>query len=190
MEGLLDQWLGYRDCLPLTLEPLVEPPGTAQLAHWHEQNLRTLHVIAILDERHQRGEPGGAIESEIERLHQKLDVVLELLGAVVRARRGDLPTRPVRLSREGLSWPVAPDSPAPGTQWLASLDLHGSAPAPLCWPVQILGVHEGEVCARFVAMTDALGAAIERLVFTRHRRSVAGARSPGGGGAVSGVSRQ
>lgn len=185
MEGPLDHWLGYRDCLPLALTPLPQRLP-AELAHWHDQNLRTLHAIAVLDERHVGSEGGGALEIEIERLHQKVDVVLELLGAVLRAGRSEMPTTPLRLSREGLSWPVALLAPPPGTVLLASLGLHPCAPALLCWPVQVLGEHEGETCARFDDMSEALGAALERFVFTRHRRSVAGARSPAAAVTASG----
>lgn len=188
MEGPLDHWLGYRDCLPLALTPLADVP-VAQLEHWHDQNLRTLQAIAVLDERHVGSDGGGALEAEIERLHQKLDVALELLGAVLRAGRSEAPAAAVRLSREGLSWPAEWLSPAPA-RLLVELGLHPCASAPLCWPVQVIGVHEGEVCARFDEMSEALGAALERFVFTRHRRSVAGARSPAGAVTASGSSRQ
>jgi hypothetical protein len=150
------------------------------LEHWHDQNLRMLHAVAVLDERHQRADlTGKSLEDEVERLSQKLDVVLDLLGAVLHASRGDDPATPIRLSREGLCWPNAADTPAAGAPVLITLDLHACAPAPLCWPADVVGVHEGEVCARFREMSDAMGAALERFVFTRHRRSVAGARSPG-----------
>lgn len=188
--GPLDQWLGYRDCLPLSAAPLAAPPSAAEMEHWHDQNLRTLHAIAVLDDRHQRNDGGTPLEVEVERLHQKLDVVLELLGAVLQSSRPRGPAVALRLTREGVSWP-APESPPPvGETVLVALDLHACAPAPLCWPAEILGVHEGELCARFLPMSEALGAALERFVFTRHRRSVAGARSPDGGAAASGSSRQ
>lgn len=179
-ENPLGQWLGYRDCLPLQVESLTSVPSAAQLEHWHDQNLRMLHAVAVLDERHQsRDVTGKSLEDEVERLHQKLDVVLELLGSVLRAGRNDTGAVPLRLSREGLSWPDSASAPPAGTEVLIKVDLHPCAPAPLCWPAQLLGVHEGEVCARFREMSEALAAALERFVFTRHRRSVAGARSPG-----------
>ncbi len=189
MEGPLDHWLGYRDCLPLSLTPLPVA-SLAQLEHWHDQNLRTLQAIAVLDERHAGTETGGALEAEVERLHQKVDVVLELLGAVLRAGRSEVPETPVRVSREGLSWPLTVLAAPSGTSLLASLSLHPCAPAALCWPVTVIGEHEGETCARFEDMSEALGAALERFVFTRHRRSVAGARSPAAAVTASGSSRQ
>ncbi|MES0874083.1 PilZ domain-containing protein [Sinimarinibacterium thermocellulolyticum] len=188
MQGPLDHWLGYRDCLPLVLSPLPELCA-AQLERWHDQNLRMLQAIAVLDEHHAAVEGGGALEAEIARLHQKLDVALELLGAVLRAGRRDAPPVAVRLSREGLSWPATlPTPPAP--RLLVELGLHPLAPSPLCWPVVPIGTHENEVCARFEDMSESLGAALERHVFTRHRRSVAGARSPAGALSASGASRQ
>lgn len=180
MQGPLDQWLGYRDCLPLQVERLASAPSAAEIEHWNDQNLRTLHAVAVLDERHQnRDATGKSLEDEVERLHQKLDVVLELLGSVIRASRGSVPATALRLSREGLCWPAGADALTAGAQVLVTAELHPCAPAPLCWPAQVIGVHEGEVCARFHEMSEVLAAALERFVFTRHRRSVAGARSPG-----------
>lgn len=181
MQGPLDDWLGYRDCLPLKVEALPQPAAPAQIERWHDRNLRTLHAVAVLDERHQYPDGGGStIEDEVGRLHQKLDVALDLLAAVLRASRGDAPEIPLRLSREGLCWPAGDHPPPSGATVLIQLDLHGCAPAPFVWPAEVIGVHEGEVCARFARMSEALGAALERFVFTRHRRSVAGSRSPGG----------
>lgn len=181
MQGPLDDWLGYRDCLPLAIEQLAQAVAPAQLERWHDQNLRTLHAVAVLDERHQYADSGGnSLEDEVERLHQKVDVMLDLLAAVLRASRTDTHEVPVRLSREGLCWPAG-ESPLPaGTALVIRLGLHGCAPSPFVWPAQVIGVHEGEICARFAGMSDALRAAVERFVFTRHRRSVAGTRSPGG----------
>lgn len=190
MNGPLDQWLGYRDLLPLKVDALSAEPTAAALEHWHDQNLRTLHAIAVLDERHRGGESGGALEAEVERLHQKIDVVLELLGAVLRAGRAGAASTPLRLSREGLSWPADERSPPAGSLVLAAVELHACAPFALCWPAESLGIHDGEVCARFREMSEAMGAALEKLVFTRHRRSVASLRLPAGAGVPSGPPRQ
>lgn len=176
MSDPLAQWLSYRDTLPLAWHAAAGelPPA------WAEQNQRVLAAIATLDER-SRVDPDRHDAQEFERLHHKFDVMIELLGALLRATQPAPTAMPVRLSREGLSWPAtAAAAPAPGSRIDVELYLHGCAPAPLRWRAEVMAEHDGESCARFLPMPEALEAALERHVFTRHRRSVADARSPAG----------
>ncbi len=179
----LDQWLCYRDRLPLRVDPLPQPPDELELRHWRDVNFRALAAVATLDERHPHADGGGGSEdADIERLHQKMDLVLDLLGALLRQSRTELAEQAVCLSREGLSWPSVLISPPPGTPVRIELHLHPCAPQPLVWGGEIVGTYQNETWARFAPMGDALLTELERFVFTRHRRSVAGARSPVGWG--------
>ena len=188
MTELLDQWLGYRDRMPFAQAPITAPPGW-QLERWQEQNLRTLHTVSVLDERRHLTDPDDILEKEIERLHRKLDVVLELLGSLLQRQQTVLPLTPVRLSREGIAWPWSEsDQPSPqqGALLLVQVGLHAGAPQPFVWPVQVIGVQHdpaagAEIYGRFWPMPEAQAAALERLIFTRHRRSVAVTRLPDSG---------
>lgn len=172
----LAQWLSYRDTLPLAWRVAAagEPPSV-----WVEQNLRVLAAISTLDERG-RLDPERSDTQEFERLHHKFDVMIELLGALLRASQSVPAAQSLRLSREGLSWPLDTASPPPGAAVDLDLYLHACTPAPLRWRGEVIAHHGGEICVRFAPMPELLEAAMERHVFTRHRRSVADARSPAG----------
>ncbi|WP_154654799.1 PilZ domain-containing protein [Solimonas variicoloris] len=166
--------LSYRDRLPLTWQTVATdgPP-----VDWAAQNLRMLTALATLDER-TRIEPETPGAQEFERLHHKFDLMIELLGALLRAAQPLPAPRPVCVGAEGLAWPLDADSPAPGACVDVRLYLHPSLPAPLQWRGRVLAHEDGEVLLQFAPWPEALAAAVERHVFTRHRRSVAGARSP------------
>ncbi len=171
--------LGYRDRLPLAITPLPVAPDELQLAQWQDHDLRVLAAAVLIEERHRRGESTEPLESEIERLHQKVDLMLELLGAVLRQQRALPPACALRLSREGLSWqPASPQPWEVGTTVLLEIHLHPGLPAPLLWPATLVAVDVPLVAARLSSLGNACDAALERHVFTRHRRSVAEARSP------------
>lgn len=179
----LDQSLSYRDSIPLTWTPLAPPPDAAELHRLQEQNLRVLAVVAALEDRHRpRSEGGETLELEVERLHQKMDMLMILFGQFIRRLDPPAPVRGVRLSGRGACWDEAgPTPPGPG---LLALHLHPCMPEPFVWPAQVAASHDGTVCAQFEPLGEALEAALEKHVFLHHRRSVAESRQPAGREAV------
>lgn len=177
MSHPLSQWLGYRDRLPLAVERLPATPDETLLQHWRDTNLRTLTAVATLDERHLHADSANP-DPEMERMHQKLDLLLELVATLVRGANLPIPDAVVLLTREGVAWPqhllVAP----PGSCIRVEIGLHPCAPQRFVWAGEVIGQSEEETCLRFLPMGDAQEAALERYVFRRHRRSVAGARLP------------
>lgn len=173
----LDELLGYRDRVPLAWTALDEPPSPAELAHWQDHNLRLLAALALLEERPRKGDADEPLSLEVERLHLKFDLLLELLAVMLRQQQPLPPARAVRVTPEGMSWQMDGHVPA-APRALLQIHLHPGLPAPLQWPAEI-EVHDGgEAVARFLPLGEACAAALERHVFTRHRRSVAEARSP------------
>lgn len=176
MSDPLHDTLGYRDQLPLRWQPLAAPLAPAPLQALQEQNLRMLAVVAALEERHQR--PHDAHEPlllELEKLQQKLDLMMLMFGRFLSRLDPPAPTRALRLSVSGVCWQPGDEAPADGPG-LLQLHLHPCVPEPLTWPARLVGRHGDEVCARFDAFGEALEAALERHVFLHHRRSVAGSR--------------
>lgn len=171
----LDQQLGYRDTLPLSWVPLGTPPPPEQLAQLQDNNLRVLAVVAALEERHApRGESDERVEQELDRLHQKLDMLLVLFGQFLRRMDPSAPLRPVRVTSAGLAWEGGSVIEGYG---LLSVILHPCMPEPFTWPVRAANTGAaGE--ARFDPLGEALEAALEKHVFLHHRRSVAISRPP------------
>ncbi|WP_169577463.1 PilZ domain-containing protein [Sinimarinibacterium sp. CAU 1509] len=177
----LDQWLSYRDRVPLEVTALSSIPAADELHQWHDADLRVLAAVATLDEAYARADAGGSgDDAEIDRLHQKIDLVLDLLATLVRGLRSHAAEVPVLLSKEGLAWPQSWLDLAVGSWVRVELELHPSAPQRLVWAAEVVAHQDGEVCAKFLTPPEALDAALERYVFRRHRRSVAEARSPAG----------
>jgi hypothetical protein len=176
----LDQSLSYRDTIPLTWTPLAQPPDAAELHRLQEQNLRVLAVVAALEDRHRpRSEGGETLELEVERLHQKMDMLMILFGQFIRRLDPPAAARAVRLSCRGACWEAGEAAMPPGTGLLA-LHLHPCMPEPMVWPARLAGSHEGSVCAQFEPLGETLEAALEKHVFLHHRRSVAESRQPAG----------
>ncbi|NGY04290.1 PilZ domain-containing protein [Solimonas terrae] len=165
--------LGYRDTLPFDWRPAEG----ALPRVWAEQNLRMLTALVTLGER-TLVEPETPGAAEFERLHHKVDLVIELLGALLRSTRSSAPPVPLRISAEALAWPLDDDAPAIGSVLDVSVQLHPCTPLPLQWRGEVVAHRDGELRLRFAAMPESLACALERHVFMHHRRSVAGARSP------------
>jgi len=177
----LDESLGYRDCVPLTWQPLPALPDAAQLGQWQDHNLRLLTAAALLEERPRRTEADEPLAAEIERLHHKFDLALELLAALLHKQSPLPPSVIARISTAGVSW-HSDALPPTGGLILLHIHLHPGLPSPLIWPAEVLRSKAREVQARFQPLGEPCALAMERHVFIRHRRSVADARSPGARG--------
>jgi hypothetical protein len=175
--------LGYHDVLPFAWRPAA---AQEPLSGWAEQNLRVLTAIAALGERSliDAEAPGAA---EFERLHRKVDLLIELLGALLRRTQDEVLMVPLRLSAEGLAWPAGAELPPIGSRISVRVDLHACAPMPWQWTGEIVAHHNDNLHLRFAPMPEALASALERHVFTQHRRSVADARSPTSRGTAAGA---
>lgn len=172
-----DDWLSYRDCVPLRWQRLEVAIPAWQLERHGEQNLRMLAAVAAVEERHAPPESEGEVALEIARLHRKLDLVLDLVGTLLRVQSSAPEPQPLRISRQGLAWSDGP-APADGEHGLVHLYLHPAVPQPFVWPATALAGAETRVV--FDPMPESCQALLERHVFTRHRRSVAESRQPGG----------
>ena len=176
--------------LPPGLEALAAAPAAVQVLplQWRPgavfgsfeaaAALRVFATVAALEERAPVvGEEAG-IEVEIARLHQKMQLLMEMVGSLMRAQQA-LPTaRPVRLVAGGLRWS---DGARPvGERGVVELWLHPCCPEPLRLPVQLLMIQpEGEgvrIDAVFEPLPETLADALEKHVFLRHRRELAEAR--------------
>lgn len=170
----LGEALSYDAAMPVSWTPLAALPGAVRLEQFNEDNLRVLAAVALLDEQRSSStavDESSPIDAEIARLNQKLNLVIDLLGFLVSQNAPAAEARRVRLSWQGL---VFSGDQALGEIGLVSLRLNRSVPQPLVWPARIVHVDGDERHARFEAFGDALQTALERHVFLRHRRAIAG----------------
>lgn len=167
--------LSYESLLPLIWTPLAALPDSATLERHHEDNLRVLADVALLDEQRSTGsDEAGMPESELARLHQKMNLLVDLVSFLVSQQAPSAAPQPVRLSWKGIGW----RGEGQLGDGLVSLRLHRGVPQPFVWPARIVLAEGGELYARFEPMGEACQAALERHVFLHHRRAIAGGRRP------------
>ena len=157
-------------CLPLAWQAGLpaDPLAAGQAA------MRALATAVSLAERPAAlNEELVGLELEVARLHQKTQLLTELL-ALALSRDGSRPEAiELHLSGGDCVWrstrPVAAD-----TEGTLSLWLHPATPEPLRWPARIERVQgDGLVRAVLLPLGEAPQAALERQVFQLHRRAVA-----------------
>jgi len=173
-----EQRVSCEESLHADCEPLAWPPSPARLQQLAERNANVLAAIAALEERRaDSGEDDSPLMQEILRMDAKLNVLVEIVNSLL-VPGGTLPPR--QLLRFNAIGAVLPASLAPaggGLLLRIRFDLCRSLPLELAAQVQ-RQFDDGRVFVVFAPPGDALGDAIERLVFRHHRRKVAGSRQP------------
>ncbi|MES2683251.1 MAG: PilZ domain-containing protein [Pseudomonadota bacterium] len=143
--------------------------------------LRALQTAATLGEKPPPvSEDALGPDLEVNRLHQKTQLLIELLAVALRRNAVTPLPQLITLSATHCQWqhPVALPAAAQG---VVSLWLHPASPEPLQWPAEIIGSSSQgagwSVEARLLPLGDAAQAALDRHVFLLHRRAVAEARA-------------
>jgi len=174
---LFDETLSCELALPaeFRIGSAVIRPGTAETL---------LRSVALVEDA--RGDDGHDDRSDatlqVQRLEAKLDLVMVLLGRLVRQSSQDLPLRPLRWSRRGIRLEQgARSGAAPGSMGVIRLQPCDWLPDHIALPVVIVaeaangsGAHY--LWRRFEGLSDALEMALERHLFRLHRRQIAEAR--------------
>lgn len=172
-----DEALGYHDRLPLSWMMLDAPLDAALLDSLNDDNIRVLNAEGVLQEnRRVRNEDGSPLEAEIDRLHLKINLLLDMVGSLASGQRPRPAPCDVRLSAVGLQWKSEPLRQ--GARALLSLHLHRATAMPLRLPAVIENLSDGSTFARFEQLDESCRSALERHVFLHHRRAIAGAKAP------------
>jgi hypothetical protein len=165
--------LSFADSLPLAWHPGAAAAEGIENDRLSDANLRLLSNIAQLEERTVLGDEPTQQEMELARLHAKMDVVLELLGALVPRYVAVPPRVALHLSWQGVAWHSGDAAFAVGQTGAIEIYLHPTLLQPLRWPARIARIDGGWVAARFLPLAHPCQQALERHVFKHHRRAVA-----------------
>lgn len=182
-------WTGLclSQSMPFEFRQDAQPPSPDSLAQSDATNLQTLIVDASL------GESRRAFESteldanrlnDLERLESKVDVLLGMVARLTdHGRPAGAPCR-VRLFARGLEWPAERGVPATGTRGIVLLQVNPAFAQSLNLPGVVVGERRAPdgrwVQFLFEGLGDRVVEQLERLIFRRHRRQVAGAHGQGG----------
>jgi len=158
---------------------VAEAPASTQL--WTRMNTRNDALLRALSMLEEQDEAHGddTERLDVQRLEGKLNLILELLADLVRERNPGLTLHMVRFSAEGLCWRAQAALPA-DTLLLTDWYMQPAWPVALRIHARVLGcVPDGDqqlISARFEGVSEAVRDSLDKLVFRRHRRSVAQSR--------------
>jgi hypothetical protein len=164
------------ESLHVDSEPLDWPPSPELLLRLAERNATTLAAIAALEERRADiGEDDSPLMQEMLRMDAKLTALVDIVNHLL-VPTDALPTRQLlRFNAIGALLPAALVPQGEGLLLRLHFDLCRSLPLEL--PARVVRqCDDGRIFVMFAPQGDALGDAIERLVFRHHRRRVAEAR--------------
>lgn len=174
--SILEGRLSWDGALPLDWRVLDRLPDRDQLARSDERNIALLNALTLIEEGavRQAEEPSPLI-AQMERLEAKFDLVLTLLTEALLPESAAPGPVSMRLSSRGIVFDAGKPV-EPGT--VVELSIHFSASLPR--PVVLCGVvieplpgEEGHVSVEFRRLGPGVKERLERLVFRRHRRSIA-----------------
>jgi hypothetical protein len=172
--------LAYEELLPVLWRPLGEPVSDMAAQQLAEANLRVLQACDALEEHGKTEKPDDESphSADIMRLDFKLNLLLDLVGQLLAASQPRARPVPIRFNAMGATWQAA-STLAPGAHGILEITLKDLIVQPLHLPAEIVGTTQGETRARFHALGETVADHIEKLVFRRHRRKIAGSRQRG-----------
>jgi len=173
---VMDQVISYRDRLPLRWTPLAALPEGLEAERLAESNLRLLGTVAMLAEHAPAKDDPTPAELEMQRMHLKLNLLLELVGSFLTLQSARPEPLALRLSWRGVSW--AGGGAEQDAAGMVEIHLSPALPQPLRLPARIVAAGGDETVAEFATMPEFCQAALERHVFLHHRREIAETRAP------------
>jgi hypothetical protein len=174
--SVLEGRLCWSGALPLQWRVLDRLPEHDQLARSDERNTALLNALTLIEETTIRqGEESSPLIAQMERLEAKFDLVLTLLTEALLPESAAPGPVAMRLSSRGMVF-GAGEPIEPGTVIELSIHFSSSLPRPivLCGVVVApLPGEEDHVAVEFRRLSPGVTERLERLVFRRHRRSIA-----------------
>jgi hypothetical protein len=184
-EGLdtvvLYEELAYEDVLPVAWRRFPEPFDPTVMSSYTDRNLRVLQALAALDAHGQaeKADDNSPHAADIMRLDLKVNLLLDMVGALLVASRPRPRASSIRFNALGAVWLAATPFPELGSQGFLEVYVRDCIAEPLRLAGRIASVGpDGRVKVRFTSLGENIADLVEKLAFRKHRRQVAGIRSP------------
>ncbi len=172
--------IAYEDLLPVRWRALTEAVSDLQAQQFAERNLRVLQACDALEEqgRTEKADEQSPHSADLLRLDLKLNLLLDVVGQLLAASQQRAQPVQIRFNAMGahFEWP---QPLAAGSHGILEITLRDIIVQPLHLPAEVVngvGTGAGEVRVRFLSLGETVADHIEKLVFRRHRRRIAGAR--------------
>jgi hypothetical protein len=184
-EGLdtivLYEELAYEEVLPVLWRRLPEPFDAGILASFADRNLRVLQSLAALEEQGQveKTDEISVHAADIARLDLKVNLLLDMVGQLLVATRPRPKAVPIRFNALGAVWHAVPPHPEMGSHGVLEIFMRDCIAEPLRLVGRIATVGpDGRVKVRIEPPGDNIADLMEKLAFRKHRRQIAGIKSP------------
>ena len=182
MPSFLGEGLVFEELLPLVWLPGELPQGLA-IARLNADNQQLLGAESSIDEvrvSEALKDESPALVHELQRLEYKLNILLRLTAEIALRSSGLPPAQKTRLGSRGLEW-FGAAAPKMGETGLVHIFINSALPQPLKIPCAVSGERSesGERVAQlaFRDLSEGVVDLLEKLIFRRHRRLVAGSRA-------------
>lgn len=166
--------LSHSEPLVLLWQPLATLDDIDIVDH-NRHAAALLTLLGNLDEPAPMPEDEPHISAQLQRLDQKIDLLLNLAGQWLTRELALPAPQPARLGVRGVLWRAAL---APGAGRV-DIYLRAGLPVALSLPAVLHPAADGQVLAEFQGLDPAVTEGLERYIFRCHRRAVAQARRPG-----------
>ena len=171
--------LAYEDMLPVRWCPTAETVSEVAAAqHLVERNLRVLQACDALEEHGQteKSDDESPHSADLMRLDFKLNLLLDLAGQLLAQSQPRVRSVPIRFNAMGAMF-QSDENLVPGSHGILEITLREIVVQPLRLPAEVVaGAPVGEARVRFLWLGETVADHIEKLVFRRHRRKIAGTR--------------
>ncbi|OOZ42119.1 hypothetical protein BOW53_00630 [Solemya pervernicosa gill symbiont] len=172
----------HEQVMPLEWQQHDAFPEDLDIIHQHDANLTLLHTINVIESKPVENDD-SEMQSDVVRLENKVDLVLDLLSSLIRQTRPLPPNAKARLGGEGMEWASGEEAPLPaaGSKLTVSFHLNKMIPSPIVLWGEVVDValHDSARWAtlRFGPMSQQFEQAWVKLIFRHHRRAIAMARA-------------
>jgi hypothetical protein len=171
--------LAYEDLLPVRWIAHAKPVDEVTAQHLAERNVRVLQACDALEEFGQLDKPDDESphSADLMRLDFKLNLLLDLASQLLAQSQPRVGPLAIRLNAMGASW-KSDSPPTAGEHGILEVGIRDVIVQPLNLPGESVAASPGEARVRFTALGEVVADHIEKLVFRRHRRKIAGSRQP------------
>lgn len=166
--------LSHSEALSVVWQATPALADGLELAELNRRAGALLGLLGSLDEPSPLPDDEPQISAQLQRLDQKLDLLLGLVGQWLARDLAVPAPQPVRLGVRGALW-QASLPPGPGC---LTLYLRPALPVALQLPARLQALADGNLLAEFQGLDPSVMDALERYIFRQHRRAVAQARRP------------
>jgi hypothetical protein len=169
--------IAYEDLLPVRWRAQAEAVSDLQAQQFAERNLRVLQACDALEEqgRTEKSDDESPHSADLMRLDFKLNLLLDLAGQLLAQSQPRVRPAKIRFNAMGATF-QSEEALAPGAHGILEITLREIIVQPLCLPSEVVAGNPGETRVRFLWLGETVADHIEKLVFRRHRRKIAGAR--------------